>query len=70
MSRYLSNRWLTLLFALAGYPHLSDTVAVLLALQEGGADIIELGIPHTGELSLIIFNQKLCKLTRIPRSYG
>ncbi|KAL6059545.1 Tryptophan synthase [Balamuthia mandrillaris] len=38
-------------FVTGGYPTLEDTVPVLLALQEGGADIIELGIPHTDPLA-------------------
>ena len=31
----------------AGYPHLHDTMEVVSALQEGGADIIEVGIPYS-----------------------
>ena len=31
----------------AGYPHPTETVDVLLAMQNGGADILELGIPFT-----------------------
>eukprot|EP01121_Diplochlamys_sp_Union-15-3_P019237 TRINITY_DN71_c0_g1_i2.p1 TRINITY_DN71_c0_g1~~TRINITY_DN71_c0_g1_i2.p1 ORF type:complete len:640 (-),score=130.07 TRINITY_DN71_c0_g1_i2:188-2107(-) len=34
-------------FLTAGFPTLDATVEGLLALQEGGADVIELGIPHT-----------------------
>merc|ERR1719343_749669 len=34
-------------FVTAGYPRAEDTPAVLLAMQEGGASIIELGIPYT-----------------------
>ena len=34
-------------FVTAGYPHPRDTVALLLALQEGGSDVIELGVPFT-----------------------
>ena len=30
-------------FVTAGYPTLDETVAILQAMQEGGADIIELG---------------------------
>jgi len=30
-------------FVTAGYPTLSDTVSILKAMQDGGADIIELG---------------------------
>ena len=31
----------------AGYPNRADTVPLLLALQEGGADVVELGVPFT-----------------------
>lgn len=31
----------------AGYPHPDETVDLLLAMQNGGADVIELGIPFT-----------------------
>lgn len=34
-------------FITAGYPGRADTVPVMLALQQGGADIIELGIPFS-----------------------
>lgn len=34
-------------FITAGYPTIADTVPVMLALQQGGADIIELGIPFS-----------------------
>jgi len=34
-------------FVTAGYPSAEDTPAILLALQEGGAAVIELGIPYT-----------------------
>jgi len=34
-------------FLTAGYPTRADTVPLLLALQEGGADVIELGVPFT-----------------------
>jgi len=34
-------------FVTAGYPSQQDTPAILLAMQEGGASIIELGIPYT-----------------------
>ncbi|KAG7362832.1 tryptophan synthase subunit beta [Nitzschia inconspicua] len=34
-------------FITAGYPTAKDTPALLLAMQEGGASIIELGIPYT-----------------------
>lgn len=31
----------------AGYPHPNETVDLLLSMQEGGADVLELGIPFT-----------------------
>jgi tryptophan synthase len=34
-------------FITAGYPTIEDTVPVMLGLQQGGADIIELGIPFS-----------------------
>mmetsp|Transcript_13077 Transcript_13077/g.21647 ORF Transcript_13077/g.21647 Transcript_13077/m.21647 type:complete len:764 (+) Transcript_13077:41-2332(+) len=34
-------------FVTAGYPRAQDTPAILLAMQEGGASVIELGIPYT-----------------------
>jgi len=34
-------------FVTAGYPTAKDTPSILLAMQEGGASVIELGIPYT-----------------------
>lgn len=34
-------------FITAGYPKKDDTPSILLAMQEGGASIIELGVPYT-----------------------
>ena len=31
----------------AGYPNPNETVDLLLALQNGGADVLELGVPFT-----------------------
>lgn len=31
----------------AGFPHLNDTVKVLTALQDGGADLVEIGMPYS-----------------------
>ncbi len=31
----------------AGYPHPDETVDLLLAMQNGGANILELGVPFT-----------------------
>jgi len=38
-------------FLMAGDPHLDATAASLLALQAGGADLIELGIPYSDPLA-------------------
>ncbi len=35
----------------AGFPHLNDTESVLLALQNNGADIIEIGMPYSDPLA-------------------
>eukprot|EP00592_Proboscia_alata_P020375 CAMPEP_0194424192 /NCGR_PEP_ID=MMETSP0176-20130528/23457_1 /TAXON_ID=216777 /ORGANISM="Proboscia alata, Strain PI-D3" /LENGTH=774 /DNA_ID=CAMNT_0039233813 /DNA_START=128 /DNA_END=2452 /DNA_ORIENTATION=+ len=34
-------------FVTAGYPSAKDTPSILLAMQEGGASVIELGVPYT-----------------------
>jgi len=34
-------------YTTAGYPHFEDTMTVLTALQEGGVDIIEIGMPYS-----------------------
>ncbi|KAI9011257.1 tryptophan synthase beta subunit-like PLP-dependent enzyme [Gaertneriomyces semiglobifer] len=38
-------------YVTAGYPDATDTVDVMLALQEGGADIIELGVPFSDPMA-------------------
>lgn len=38
-------------FVTAGYPRAEDTVPILLAMQEGGADILELGIPFSDPMA-------------------
>ncbi|PPQ64089.1 hypothetical protein CVT24_008906 [Panaeolus cyanescens] len=38
-------------FVTAGYPRKDDTVPILLAMQSGGADIIELGIPFSDPIA-------------------
>jgi tryptophan synthase len=38
-------------FVTAGYPRKEDTVAILLAMENGGADIIELGVPFSDPIA-------------------
>ncbi|KAF8211982.1 tryptophan synthetase [Mycena galopus ATCC 62051] len=38
-------------FVTAGYPARDDTVPILLAMQEGGADVIELGVPFSDPIA-------------------
>jgi len=38
-------------YCTAGYPELNDTVRVMKALQDNGADIIELGMPYSDPLA-------------------
>ena len=39
------------MFVTAGYPRKNDTVSVLLAMQAGGADIIEIGVPFSDPIA-------------------
>lgn len=39
------------IYCTAGYPHLESTLPVIKALQESGADIIELGMPYSDPLA-------------------
>ena len=45
-----SNRVLNV-YCTAGYPHLNSTLEVMKALQENGADLIELGMPYSDPLA-------------------
>lgn len=38
-------------YCTAGFPHLEDTLAVMKALQQHGADMIELGMPYSDPLA-------------------
>jgi len=46
-----AGRTLFLPYITAGYPRRQDTVPLLLALQQSGSDIIELGVPFTDPLA-------------------
>ncbi len=39
------------IYCTAGYPHLNSTIPVMNALQQNGADIIELGIPYSDPIA-------------------
>lgn len=39
------------MFVTAGYPRKDDTVSILLAMQAGGADIIEVGVPFSDPIA-------------------
>ncbi len=45
------GRPLFVAYVTAGYPSPADTVPVLLALEAGGADVIEVGVPFTDPLA-------------------
>lgn len=45
------NRKALINFITAGYPTIEDTVPILLGMQEGGVDVIELGIPFSDPLA-------------------
>ena len=38
-------------YVTAGYPTVEDTVQILLGMQAGGADIIELGVPFSDPIA-------------------
>lgn len=38
-------------FVTAGYPRTEDTVPIMLAMEAGGADIIELGMPFSDPIA-------------------
>ena len=38
-------------FVTAGYPRVEDTVPLLLAMEKGGSDVIELGVPFSDPIA-------------------
>jgi len=38
-------------YVTAGFPKIEDTPHVLLAMEKGGADVIELGVPFTDPIA-------------------
>lgn len=42
------NKKVFVAFVTAGFPTREETIAIMLGLERGGADIIELGVPHSG----------------------
>ncbi|KAF9007422.1 bifunctional tryptophan synthase TRP1 [Cyathus striatus] len=50
-ARKAENRPALVTFVTAGYPAKNDTVPILLAMQAGGADIVELGIPFSDPIA-------------------
>ncbi|KAJ5286715.1 tryptophan synthase [Penicillium angulare] len=45
------NRAALVTYLTAGYPDINETVEIMLSMQSGGADVIELGIPFTDPLT-------------------
>lgn len=45
------NKDILNVYCTAGYPHLESTAAVMQALQQNGADIIEIGMPYSDPLA-------------------
>lgn len=48
---YWQDQPATVTFVTAGYPRKEDTVPILLAMENGGADIIELGVPFSDPIA-------------------
>ncbi|MEJ5221630.1 MAG: tryptophan synthase subunit alpha [Tepidiforma sp.] len=46
-----AGRSLFIGYVTAGYPRRDETVPILLAMQEGGADVIELGVPFSDPMA-------------------
>ena len=61
----------------AGYPQLNDTTTVLQALQDGGADLVEIGMPYSDPVAdgetIQQSNQqswRACKTVVVSLSWG
>lgn len=50
-SAHADHRSLFVAYVTAGYPSPEECVPILLALEEGGADVIEVGVPFTDPLA-------------------
>lgn len=50
-AKALENKPVFVTFLTAGYPLIASTVPLMLAMQAGGADVIELGVPFTDPLA-------------------
>jgi tryptophan synthase alpha subunit len=50
-SAHAGGRKLFVPYVTAGYPRKEDTVPILLAMEAGGADVIEIGVPFTDPLA-------------------
>ena len=48
----------------AGYPQLNSTLDIMEALQESGADLIELGMPYSDPLC----QEKVCSIKMVQAS--
>ena len=69
-------------FVTAGYPTVQDTVPILLAMQEGGSDVIELGVPfsdpmadgpaiqETNAVRPSSFRSRLCRALRSASTFA
>ena len=48
---HTKNKQVLNVYCTAGYPHLDSTISVMKALQDNGADLIELGMPYSDPLA-------------------
>ena len=50
-AKALENKPVFVTFITAGFPTIASTVPLMLALEAGGSDVIELGVPFTDPLA-------------------